>query len=163
MEEDVVEGDVLDADGLGVGLDLEDAVDEEHGVAVGEDPLDLADVHGGVAVEEGGAVGGFVGVEEFSGEEVVEGVAGLVGDDAAADGTSDKIQVADEVQYFVSGALVDEAEVVFDRAVGADNEEFLGGEVLAQTAGAKLAGFVFEDKRARRRELGNEVVIAEVK
>lgn len=121
LEEDIVEGDVFDADGFGVGVDFQDAVNHEHGVAVGEDALDFADVEGGFAVEEGGAVGVLFGVEEFFGEEVVEGVAGLVGDDAAADGSADEIEVADEVQYFVAGAFVGEAEVVFDGASGADN------------------------------------------
>src|SRR2546421_1828469 len=55
LEEDVVEGDVLDPDRPLIPFDLQNAIDEQHRVAVRQDALDAPDVERRLALDQGDA------------------------------------------------------------------------------------------------------------
>src|SRR5579859_3618201 len=162
LEENVVERNVFNANSFGVAGDFQDAVDQKHGIAVGKDALDPANVHLGGRRNNNQKMGVVFLVEELFGQQMVEGMSALAGDDAAADGTADEEQVADQVEDFMADAFIGEAELVVDRAGGGDDQKLLGSEMLAEAAGAEVAGFFFEDEGARGGELGNKVVVAQV-
>ena len=50
-------------------------------------------------------------LEQLAGEQVVERVAALAGDDAAADRAADEKQIADQIEHLVADAFVGEAEL----------------------------------------------------
>ena len=122
-----------------VADDLEHAVDQQHRVAVRQDPLDPPDVHCGPRrLSKLSREIGLVLLEQPPGEQVVQLVPALVRDEPPADRPADEVQVADQVEHLVPGALVGEAERVVDRAGRRDDQQFLGRQVLAQAAVAKL-------------------------
>ena len=56
-------------------------------------------------------------------------------------------EVADEVEDLVPGRCVGMAELVFDEAVRAEDEQVFGREVPADADGAEREGFALEDER----------------
>src|SRR5665213_158236 len=146
LEENIVKRDVFDAGGLGVPDDFQNAIDHQHRIAVGEYSLDSADVHGRVAMQQVLAVRRFLLLEKLAGQHMIEAMPALIGDDSAAKGAADEKQIADQIEHLMSAAFVGEAKCVVDRAIAADHQQVLGGEMFSQAMRPKFARFLFEHK-----------------
>ena len=97
----LVDGDVLDADGVLVGAHVDHAVDHDEGVAMRQQPQDFTDVDGAKRVAHSSPLFGFAGVARHAAQPsdaaqpvarrlrrpaVVAGAGGNIGDDAGARG-----------------------------------------------------------------------------
>src|SRR4051812_3723810 len=90
-------------------------------------------------------------------------MAGFMSHNPSENRPAGQIQVADQIQYLVADALIDEAEFVVDWAFGRDNEKIARGQVMPQTAHPQLLGLVFEDKGPSWGDLFGKIFNAEVK
>lgn len=90
------------------------------------------------------ANGFFFPLQQSAGQQVVEDVATLVGDNPASKGTPDQIQVAEDIQGLVAGAFIGESEGVVDGAGFRDDKDVFGSQVLPYTARPSVACIGFE-------------------
>ena len=76
---------------------------------------------------------------------MIHSVAGLISHDASLDGAAEEVEVADDIDNFVSYGFVIKVIFVFaHRAVFTNDEDIVRCEVLAESLGLECLSFFFE-------------------
>ena len=107
LEENVIERDVLDADGSRVAVHFQHAVHQQHRVAMRQDALNPPNVQSRIAGEEGCAVDRLSLRQQLTGQQVIQFMTGFISDDPTPDRPANESQITENVQSLLTRAFVD--------------------------------------------------------
>ena len=145
LEENIVKGDVFDADRLVIALDFQHPIHQQHRIAVGQNALDPADIQCGVAMHQRLPGGAGLFFQQSPGQQMIQLMPALVPTTGpAAAGRPGTDRRSDPA--LCAGHIHRGNGIIVDRPVGVDHQQILRRQMLAHPAGLGFLGFGSNEK-----------------